>query len=93
MGTGGGAAGTMANEWAVAVAMKHYARKHLGKETLDGLCAVGFNNSNHGYSTAALSFSSVEANPKGLPAFPWPKAEFPKMKYPLGFNQKANNKD
>lgn len=54
------------------------------------LCVVGFNNSNHGSSTAALSFSSVDANPHGLPAFPWPKAEFPRLKYPLAYNHKAN---
>ena len=69
--------------------MKHYAKAH-GVDSMSKLCVLGFNNSNHGSSTAALSFSSVDANPHGLPAFPWPKAEFPKMKYPLGYNQKAN---
>ncbi len=86
---GAGSTGTEANELAVAVAMKHYAKTH-GVDSMSKLCVVGFNNSNHGDSTAALSFSSVDANSKDLPAFPWPKAEFPKLRYPLAYNQKAN---
>lgn len=86
---GGGSTGTEANELAVAVAMKHYAKAH-GVDDMSKLCVVGFNNSNHGQSTAALSFSSTDANTHGLPAFPWPKAEFPRMKYPMGQNQKDN---
>jgi len=50
---------------------------------MNKLCVVGFNNAHHGSSTATLSVSSADANPHGLPAFPWPKAEFPQLKYPL----------
>ena len=57
---------------------------------MGSLCVVGFNNSNHGSSTGALSFSSADANPHGLPAFPWPKAEFPRMQYPFALHAKAN---
>jgi 4-aminobutyrate aminotransferase-like enzyme len=44
---GGGSTGTEANELAVAVAMKHYAKAH-GVDSMSKLCVVGFNNSNHG---------------------------------------------
>jgi 4-aminobutyrate aminotransferase/(S)-3-amino-2-methylpropionate transaminase len=47
---------------------------------------LGFNNGFHGLTTATLSFSSVDANPNNLPAFPWPKAEFPQLRYPLAEN-------
>lgn len=86
---GAGTSCTMANETCVAAAMQHYAKAH-GVDSMSKLCVVGFNNSNHGHSTAALSFSSVDANPHNLPAFPWPKAEFPKMKYPFASNQTQN---
>ena len=80
---------TDANDLAVSVAMKNYAKAH-GIEDMGKLSVVGFNNSNHGTSTTTMSFSSDDANPEGLPAFPWPRAEFPKMKYPFAYNQKAN---
>lgn len=86
---GGGATGAEANELAAAVAMKKFAAKN-GVASMSALCVVGFDNSNHGTTTGTLSFSSAGANPDGLPAFPWPKAEFPKMKYPFAMNEKAN---
>lgn len=89
---GGGATGAEANELAVAVAMKKFAAKN-GIDAMSKLCVVGFNNSNHGSTTGTLSFSSTDANPDGLPAFPWPKADFPKMKYPLAMNEKHNTEE
>lgn len=38
------------------------------------LVAIGFDNSHAGNTTGTLSFSAADANPNGLPAFPWPKA-------------------
>merc|ERR1712153_159139 len=81
-----------ANELAAAVAMKKFAAKN-GVAAMSALCVVGFDNSNHGTTTGTLSFSSAGANPDGLPAFPWPKAEFPKMKYPFAMNEKANTQE
>lgn len=51
--------------------------------SVNNLVAVGFEGNRHGSTTGALSFSSIEANNNNLPAFPWPKAAFPKMKYPI----------
>lgn len=65
-----------ANEAAIATAMSHYAARN-NLDSVAGVCVVGFNNSNHGQTTGALSVSAADANPHGLPAFPWPKAEFP----------------
>lgn len=84
-----GSTATDANELAASVTMKHYAKQH-GIEDMGKVSVVGFNNSHHGDSTTTLSFSSDDANPEGKTAFPWPRAEFPKMKYPLAYNQKAN---
>jgi 4-aminobutyrate aminotransferase/(S)-3-amino-2-methylpropionate transaminase len=84
-----GSTATDANELAASVAMKHYAKAH-GIEDMGKVSVVGFNNSHHGDSTTTLSFSSDDANPEGKTAFPWPRAEFPKMRYPFAYNQKAN---
>lgn len=59
----------------MAAAFRHSSRVH--DLPVNKLVAVGFDNSNHGNTTGALSFSSKEANVNGLPAFPWPKAQFP----------------
>ena len=80
---------THANELAVSIAMKHYAKAH-GIDDMSKLSVVGFNNANHGTSTTTLSFSSDDANTSGEPTFSWPRAEFPKMKFPLGYHGKAN---
>jgi len=72
---GGGSSATEANESAIAVALTQYSKAH-GK-SVNKLCVVGFDNSHHGSSTATLSASSERANPNNLPAFSWPKAEFP----------------
>jgi 4-aminobutyrate aminotransferase-like enzyme len=59
---GGGSTGTEANELALSVAMRHYAKQH-GVTDLGSLCVLGFNNGIHGNSTGTLSCSSVDANP------------------------------
>ena len=82
---GGGRTAAEANELAVAVALQHYAQdNNMG---VGQLCVLGFDNSHHGSTTGTLSFSSTQANVAGLPAFPWPKAEFPQLKYPLAQNE------
>ena len=86
---GGGNTAAEANELAMSVALEHYSKAH--NVALNKLCVVGFNNSYHGSTTATLSVSSADANCHGLPAFPWPKAEFPQLRYPLGYNE-AHNK-
>lgn len=73
----------------MSVALEHYSKAH--NVALNKLCVVGFNNSYHGSTTATLSVSSADVNCHGLPAFPWPKAEFPQLRYPLGYNE-AHNK-
>lgn len=85
---GGGNTGAEANELAMSVALTQYSRTHgvdLGK-----LCVVGFDNSHHGSTTATLSCSSLAANPHGLPAFPWPKAQFPQIQYPYANYEHEN---
>lgn len=78
---GGGNTGAEANEHAVAAAFQHYSTEHgVG---VGNLAAIGFDNSNHGTTTGALSFSSERANTHNLPAFPWPKAQFPQLKFPI----------
>ena len=79
---GGGSTASEANELAMSVAFKKFAANH-GISDMSSICGLGFENSLHGTTTATLSVSSTEANPSGLPAFPWPKAEFPQLKYPL----------
>ena len=78
---GGGRTAAEANELAIAVALKHYAEDN--NMSVGQLCVLGFDNSHHGSTTATLSCSSTQANVHGLPAFPWPKAEFPQLKYPI----------
>jgi 4-aminobutyrate aminotransferase/(S)-3-amino-2-methylpropionate transaminase len=78
---GGGSTGAEANELAIAAAFTKYAQDH--KVSVSGLQVLGFDNSNHGQTTATLSCSSTDANSEGLPAFPWPKADYPQLKYPL----------
>lgn len=84
-----GATATDANDLVASIAMKQYAAAH-GIEDMGKVSVLGFNNSHHGDSTTTLSFSSDDANPEGKTAFPWPRAEFPKMKYPFAYNQKDN---
>jgi len=85
---GGGNTADEANELAMAVAMEQYSKSH--NVEMNKLCVVGFNNSHHGNSTATLSVSSTNANSNNLPAFPWPKAEFPQLKYPLSAFEHEN---
>mgnify|MGYP001036353150 FL=1 len=78
---GGGSDGAEANELAVAAAFRHTNKVH--GTPFNKIVAVGFDNSHAGNTTGSLSFSATAANPNGLPAFPWPKAQFPQLKYPL----------
>jgi len=41
------------------------------------MCIVGFDNGLHGTTPATLAVSSPSANPDNLPAYNWPRAEFP----------------
>ena len=84
-----GSTGAEANEHAIAEALKYFAKKHNIAD-LSSVCVLGFENSLHGTTTATLSCSSTEANEHGLPAFPWPRAEFPQLKYPLYKNDASN---
>jgi len=80
----GGQTGADANEAALATALKHHAMANgIAECDIGQLVAIGFDNSNHGQTTGCLSVSSADANPNKLPAFPWPKAEYPQLKYPL----------
>jgi 4-aminobutyrate aminotransferase/(S)-3-amino-2-methylpropionate transaminase len=88
---GGGNTGAEANELALAVALRHYAKTH--NVGVGSLCVLGFDNSNHGQTTGTLSCSSVEANPDRLPAFPWPKAEYPQLRYPLAKYEHENRQE
>lgn len=85
----GGQTGADANEAALATALRHHAMTH-GIEDMSQLVAIGFDNSNHGQTTGCLSVSSADANPNKLPAFPWPKAEYPQLKYPLYAHEHEN---
>ena len=85
---GGGSTGAEANELALAVALKQYAKAH--KIDVGKLCVMGFDNSNHGQTTGTLSCSSTDANPDKMPAFPWPKAEYPQLRYPLAHFEHEN---
>lgn len=85
---GGGNTGAEANELAITAALKSYAAKN-GVD-VGSLNVLGFENALHGTTTATLSVSSAEANPHGLPAFPWPKADFPQLKYPLAEYEHQN---
>ena len=85
---GGGSTGAEANELAITAALKTYAAKN-GVD-VSSLNVLGFENALHGTTTATLSCSSAEANPHGLPAFPWPKADFPQLKYPLAEYEHEN---
>ena len=85
---GGGSSGAEANELAIAAALTHFAKAN--STTVSGLSVLGFDNSNHGQTTATLSCSSPDANPEKLPAFPWPKGEYPQLKYPLAQYQHEN---
>ena len=78
---GGGSSAAEANELAVAAAFRHSSAAH--GLPVNKLVAVGFDNSHAGNTTGTLSFSGAAANTHGLPAFPWPKMEFPQLKYPL----------
>ena len=61
---------------AMSVAMRHYANKHNITQP-GSMCIVGFDNALHGRTSATLSVSSLDANPDKLPAYDWPRAEFP----------------
>lgn len=85
---GGGNTGCGANELAISVALKHYAESH--GTTVEKLSVVGFDNSNHGDTTALISCSSERVNPHGLPTFSWPRAEFPKIQFPMAEFEREN---
>jgi len=85
---GGGSTGAEANELAISAALTKFAKAK--GTSVSGLSVLGFDNSNHGQTTATLSCSGPDANPEGLPAFPWPKGDYPQLKYPLAKFQHEN---
>ncbi len=88
---GGGNTADEANELAMSVALNSFARQN-GK-TMNDVFALGFDHANHGGSTACLSVSGADANSNNLPAFPWPKAPYPQLKFPLAQNEHYNNSE
>ena len=78
---GGGNTAAEANELALSAALTQFSADQ-GID-LSKLSVLGFDNSFHGSTTATLSCSSPAVNSHNLPAFPWPKGEFPQLKYPL----------
>lgn len=73
---------TQANESALTVALLKYADLH-GIKDVSELCVLGFENGYHGNSVSTLSCSDDRVNVQGAPLFDWPRAAFPKMRYPM----------
>lgn len=73
---------TGANESALTVALLKYADLHGVKDVSD-LCVLGFENGYHGNSVGTLSASDERVNLQGVPTYDWPKAPFPKIRYPM----------
>ena len=80
---------TQANESALTVALLNYAEDH-GIQDVSNLSVLGFENGYHGNSIGTLSCSDDRVNLQGVPTFDWPRASFPKMKYPLVEHEKEN---
>jgi 4-aminobutyrate aminotransferase/(S)-3-amino-2-methylpropionate transaminase len=80
---------TQANESALTVALLNYAEDH-GIQDASNLCVLGFEHGYHGNSIGTLSCSDDRVNLQGVPTFDWPRAPFPKMKYPLVENEFEN---
>jgi 4-aminobutyrate aminotransferase / (S)-3-amino-2-methylpropionate transaminase len=73
---------TQANESALTVAMLAYASTH-GIADASNLCVLGFENGYHGNSVGTLSCSDPKVNLQEAPTFDWPRASFPKIRYPM----------
>jgi 4-aminobutyrate aminotransferase / (S)-3-amino-2-methylpropionate transaminase len=73
---------TQANESALTVALLKYADLH-GIKDVSNLCVLGFENGYHGNSVSTLSCSDARVNLQEVPTFDWPRASFPKMRYPM----------
>jgi 4-aminobutyrate aminotransferase/(S)-3-amino-2-methylpropionate transaminase len=86
---GGGSTAAEANELAMTVALQNFSAQS-GKAVKD-LYVLGFDNSHHGSTTATLSVSGAAANPHKLPAFPWPKAPYPQLQFPIADFEHQNN--
>lgn len=55
------------------------------------VCALSFNGCFHGRTLGALSMTSSKATIKvDFPAFKWPRADFPQLRYPLHEHQAEN---
>ncbi len=82
---------TQANETALTIALLKYADLH-GIKDVSNLCVLGFENGYHGNSVSTLSVSDEQVNLQGVPTFDWPRAPFPKIRYPMAefeFENKA----
>lgn len=73
---------TQANESAIQVALAKYARDRKLKDA-SNVVALGFGNGYHGNSIATLSVSDPRVNLQGVPTLNWPRAPFPKIRYPM----------
>lgn len=69
-----GRSANAANEAAISVALQAVAKRN-GKQA-SNYFALGFDNSNHGNSQAAIN---------------WPKASFPQLRYPIAEHEHFNN--
>lgn len=59
-----------------------YAENH-GVQDVSNLCVLGFEKGYHGNSIGTLSCSDENVNLQHVPTFDWPRAPFPKMRYPM----------
>ena len=80
---------TQANESALTVALLKYAELHK-VEDVSNLCVLGFENGYHGNSFGTLSCSDPRVNLQEVPTFDWPRAPFPKIKYPMADYEHEN---
>lgn len=79
---------TQANESALTVALLKYAKLH--KKDASNLCVLGFDYGYYGNSFATLSASDPGVNVQQVPTFDWPRAPFPKIRYPMAEYEHEN---
>ena len=84
----GGSTATQANEAALKAALEFYAAKH--NADAGSLTVLGFDTSHHGTSKATLSCSSEDSNASDEDTFNWPRATFPRWKYPFAEHEHHN---
>lgn len=83
-----GSTATHANESALQAALEFYAAQH--NVDVASLSVLGFDTSHHGSSKATLSCSNDDSNSGEADTFSWPRAEFPRWKYPFAEYEHEN---